>query len=304
MHGLISGSTQEIYSAPNLIYRENGSIKRNDPAPAPSMDGLPGPDFSDLPLDEYLAPGPVLPYMTARGCPWGRCSFCTHHHSYLKYRQRPVELVVEDLAALKRIYGCRRFNLIDEMIPPGRLRRLSSAIKAAGIDICYSAYAKPVKAFDQRLLCQAADSGCRLILWGVESASQRILDLMEKGTNAADMSIVLESARKCGIRSLVFVMFGFPGETEEEFLKTISFLEQHKQAISALSKGTFVLLEGSRIYRDPEKYGIKDLSLPVSSGQGNDGLSIPAIKYQVSSGLGPDEARGLYKRHLKRIEGF
>ena len=304
MRGLISGSMEEIYSAPNLIYRSDGSIERNDPAPAPSLDGLPVPDFSDLSLDEYLVPEPVLPYMTARGCPWGRCSFCTHHHSYLKYRQRPVELVVEDLAALKRAYGCRRFNLLDEMIPPGRLRRLGRAIKAAGIDICYSAYAKPVKAFDQTVLCQAADSGCRLILWGVESASQRILDLMEKGTNAADMSVVLESARRCGIMNLVFVMFGFPGETEEEFLKTISFLEQHRQAVSALSKGTFVLLEGSRIYKNPERYGIKGLCPPISSGQGHDGLAIPAINYQVSSGLGPDEARRLYKRYLKRIEGI
>jgi anaerobic magnesium-protoporphyrin IX monomethyl ester cyclase len=114
-------------------------------ARAADLAALPAPDFDGLPLGEYLAPEPVLPYDAARGCYWGRCAFC--HYGLAEtgtaaYRERPVERAAEHLLALSAKYGCRLFYLSEDTIAPAWLLRL------AGLAPCCAAEA--------RWLCRSA----------------------------------------------------------------------------------------------------------------------------------------------------
>jgi len=282
---------------PNLTYLKNGKVVSNPAAVLEDLGRLPCPDFSDFTLDRYMCPDKILPLLTARGCPWGKCAFCTHHRSYKKYRQRPLDQVIGDIKSLADHHDVCTFNFLDEMIPPGRLRKLSERILEEGLDICYSAYGKPVRAFNQKTLKRVRDSGCRLILWGVESASQRILDRMNKGTNIDHVTKVINTAAHVGIKNLVFVMFGFPGESEEEFFETLSWLEKNSAAIHALSKGTFRLTDGSPVARNPDVFGItkiKEQEAPAFKRR--------ILTFEMATSLQPQEAEELFRQNISRIE--
>jgi hypothetical protein len=248
-------NSADLANVPNLIYFSGNNLRINPPAMA-EADILPHPDFSHFKLDKYLTPEPVLPLMTSRGCPWGRCTFCTHHHTYLRCRTRRIEDCVAEIKFLQNQYGCNLFYFYDEMILPQRFKKLAGQIIDEGLVIHYGAYAKPVEKFNPDLCKLIQRSGCRVLLWGVEAASQRILDLMNKGTDINAVEKVLINSTQAEMHNLIFILFGFPSETTEEFKQTLQFIDHNRENIHALCSGTFVLTEGSQIHREPENFFI------------------------------------------------
>jgi radical SAM superfamily enzyme YgiQ (UPF0313 family) len=136
-------------------------------------------------------------------------------------------------------------------------------------------------------------------MWGLESASQRVLDLMRKGTSAQKIPAILNSAREAGVWNLVFSIFGFPTETRAEWQGTLDLLESCKESVHALSRSRFILLEGSDVFLNPERYGVKRI---IDRPQ-RDPASI-AYDYQVSEGLTQEEAEGMFKDSLSRLSGI
>lgn len=277
-------NSADLANVPNLIYFSGNDLRINPPAMTES-ETLPYPDFSHFKLDKYLTPEPVLPLMASRGCPWGKCSFCTHHHSYLRYRTRRIEDCVAEIKFLQKKYGCSLFYFYDEMIPPQRFKKLAEQIIDEGLVIHYGAYAKPVKNFNPDLCRLIQRSGCRVLQWGVESASQRILDLMSKGTDIHEVEKVLSNSTQAGMYNLVFILFGFPSETTEEFQQTLTFIDRNRENIHVLSSGTFVLAEGSQIHREPEKFFISRIWERKKSS-----ILHPVLDYDVSQGMTAKEA--------------
>jgi len=283
-----SKSDTDLADVPNLVYFENDELRINPPGMV-EMESLPYPDFSQFKLDQYLTPEPVLPLMTSRGCPWGKCSFCTHHHSYLHYRTRSIETCVEEIKFLQKEYDCSLFYFYDEMIPPRRFQSLATRIIEEELTIHYGAYAKPVKSFTSDLCELLQRSGCQVLQWGVEADSQRVLDLMSKGTDIHAVEKVLINAADAGMYNLVFVLFGFPSETVEEFQQTLNLLERNREYIHALSSGTFVMTEGSRIHREPETFSINSIAKRPNASN-----LYPILDYTVNQGMTEEEVRKQY----------
>jgi radical SAM superfamily enzyme YgiQ (UPF0313 family) len=121
-------------------------------------------------------------------------------------------------------------------------------------------------------------SGCRYIIWGVESGCQRILDLIDKGTVVEDISDVLTNSSLAGIKNHVFIIIGFPTETREELKQTLDFLYEHKDHIHAVHKGPFRLKIGSIVYENPEKFCITK-TYPTGSPME------PTVKFDISQGI-------------------
>ena len=290
---------KDLAEVPNLVYMKDREVRENPPHVIHDLGQIPGPDFSDFRLERYIGPEVVLPFLSSRGCPWGRCTFCTHHHSYLLYRELGIEECLEQIRHLKEHYGVSFLNFYDEMIPPDRFRDLAQAIINEGIEISYAAYAKPVREFDTDMLKLIHRSGGRVIMWGVESASQRVLNLMRKGTRIKEAEKVLQDAGHAGLMNLIFIMFGFPTETEAEFNETLNFLRKNRDYIHALSKGKFVLSEGSLIQRRPDKFAITEIREAAESRVYN-----RIFDYQVSKGLGPREMSVLYEKNIKHLESI
>ncbi len=297
LHMVNAHSKAEFVKAPDLSFWQKGEVVQNPARMIRDVNSLPPPDFSDLPLKDYLSAEVVLPFITSRGCPWGKCVFCTHHRSYKSYRQIAIERVVDQLEYLRDVNGASFFNFYDEMIPPTRFRNIALGIMKRGLDIRYSAYGKPVKSFNKTTLETIYASGCRVILWGVESASQRVLDLMRKGTKIVEVEKVLNDSAEAGIKNLIFIMFGFPGESEKEFYQTIEFLERNRTIIHALSKGKFILTEGSDIMKQPASFGLKEIrEIAASPMQGK------VFCYVPQKGLRQEQVESLYKKNLPRLE--
>lgn len=281
----------DLAKVPNLIYFSNKDLRINPPAMV-ATETIPCPDFSHFKLDSYLTPKLVLPLMTSRGCPWGRCTFCTHHYSYLRYRTRRIEECVAEIKFLQKEYGCSRFYFYDEMIPAQRFQKLAEQILDEELDIYYGAYAKPLKTFTIDLCRLIQRSGCRVLQWGVESASQRVLDLMGKGTAIHEVEKVLNNSTKAGMYNLIFVLFGFPTETTQELQQTLDFLDRNRGNIHGLSSGTFVLTEGAQIHREPEKFFISRIRNRKKSS-----LFYPALDYEVSRGMTVSEVGQHFKEN-------
>jgi hypothetical protein len=292
----------EPKAVPGLVWRAGGETRATPPgmvADLAALAALPAPDFTGLGLDgfdltSYHSPAPVLPYLGARGCFWQRCAFCTHRQTYLRYREEPAELTAARLAELSQRFGCRHFALVDEMIHPKRLAALSRELIRLDADLLWSAYARPEKGFTPELLGLAAQAGCRVLMWGLESASQRVLDLMGKGTHIDDVSTVLRHAQAAGIANLAFVMFGFPGETLAELQATLDFLDAHAPALAAVSKSRFLLLDGAPMLAEPARFGLTRVS-----PRAGDPLMTIAYDYETAAGPSQAEVDQLYKDRLR-----
>lgn len=248
----------DLSQVPNLIYRRNGQVHATPYEDAEEMASLPLPDFDGLPLDRYLAPRLVLPLSTSRGCYHGRCAFCSVGYGAAKsFRQLPAEHVVAQMLALRDKYGARHIFFADEAITPHNLAGMSSILEAQGAPIHWCGCARFEKALTREVLESMARGGCRMLLFGLETASEPIMRRMAKGTQREQVSRILRQSAVAGIWNHIFFFFGFPGETLDHAQETVNFVYEHKQAIHSASPGTFLLERYAPAYCDPARYGIK-----------------------------------------------
>ncbi|MDD5308951.1 MAG: B12-binding domain-containing radical SAM protein [Deltaproteobacteria bacterium] len=226
------------------------------------LGSLPAPDFSGLPLDKYLSPGPVLPYDPTRGCYHGKCAFCHYGLSETgtaPYRERPAGLVVEHLAALRAAHGCRVFHLSEDSIAPKTLRAIAREVKAASLGVRMATDMRPEKALDAEACRELADGGVMAVALGLESGSPRILAGIGKGIGVEDAAAAAESLATAGIAVEAMVFTGFPTETEDEALATVRLLERLRGSLSLFMCGEFHLTAGSAIARRPEEFGVAEV---------------------------------------------
>lgn len=253
------------------------------------------PDFSELPIDKYFSPILVLPYLTSYGCHWGKCSFCCHHFPYGRYREKSEKLVVEQLAQLSEQYGTNYFNFTDEQITPERLNIFAEKFIEHNLDIEWFTFARMEKDFKEPEFCnQLYRAGCRTLMFGFESAVQRILDMMHKGTEVADFPEILSACKSESLSVRLDTMVGFPTESEEESDCTLDFLCTHKDLIdtpfSITPLSTFELQKHSRILENAETYGIS----PIGPLRGDLDYE---VDYEIQSGMNRS-------KRLKAFEKF
>lgn len=248
-------------------------------------------DFSAYNLDDYFTPKVVIPLRTSSSCFYKQCTFCTHHNN-AQYVEYPLEEIKETIIKSKQKY----FFLIDDMVHKNRLLQLAELLKP--LNILWMCQLRPTKDLDKQTLVKLKESGLRIVIWGVESANDRVLQLMKKGTNKKDLTQVLGDAKSTGIINVLYIMFGFPTETKEEFLETIDFLRQNTNNIDLISTSIFGLQKDAVIFSKPDKYGIVQIKTKQRT------ILEPAITYSVSSGLSQEEASQLRQKYKKTLDNI
>ncbi|MEW6543376.1 MAG: radical SAM protein [Nitrospirota bacterium] len=252
------GAGRDLSGVPNLIYRDRSGIHTSPLTYAEDMAALPPPDFDGLPLEKYFVPDRVLPYLATRGCYWGRCEFCDHGEGYAAgYRTKKLDQIVEEIRGLKTKYGARHFHFTDESYPPALFRKLTRRLVETNLDILWTTHMR----FEKSLLegpvwRDAAASGCRYLHFGFESGNERVLKLMDKATTGDVIRRSLELSAGVGIWNHVMGFFGFPGETREEALSSIRFLEDNRDFVHSIGFGTFDLSRHTPVAKNPEKFGV------------------------------------------------
>jgi anaerobic magnesium-protoporphyrin IX monomethyl ester cyclase len=248
----------ELAHVPNLIYHDGDQVRATDCLPPTKITHLPMPDFDGLPLGRYLTPSLVLPLQTSRGCYHGKCAFCNVGYGYPSpYRQVSAEHLVEHMLALKKRYAVRYIFFADEAISPRTLRDLAAALEGLGSPLHWCGCARFEKALKRELLERMARGGCRMLLFGLETASPPIMQYMAKGTQLDCMRRVLQDSARAGIWNHTFFFFGFPGETIDHAQETVNFVYEQQQAIHSASPGAFVLERYAPVHLSPETYGIR-----------------------------------------------
>ena len=245
-------------SVPNLIYRDATGVHENQEVYTEKTTALPLPDFDGFPLDSYFVPERIMPYLATRGCYWGRCTFCDHGQGYFdQFRGKTAQLVVEQVKALRDKYQCRHFLFSDESYPRALFKKVSQLLVNQNVGIKWTTLIRFEETLqDQALWDQAAKSGCCTLYYGMESANERVLNLMDKHAKPAVMRNNLEMAAKSGIWNHVMAFYGFPGETVEEAMETRQFLLDNQPVIHSSELFYFVAYRHTPMVRHPEKFGI------------------------------------------------
>lgn len=249
---------RDLAHIPNLIHRAGNEIRVNPRKEPEKIANLPMPDFEGLPLDLYLAPRLVLPLLTARGCYFGKCAFCNVGYGEPEsFSQLRAQQLAEQMLTLHERYGVRHIFFSDEAVTPRNLRDLSRILQKQGSPVRWGGCVRFEKVITKPLLEQMVAGGCRMILFGLESASAAIIDHMVKGTQLEHMSRILRESAEAGIWNHTFFFFGFPGETLEDAQETVNFLYAHKLYINSAAMGTFLMERYSPAHRYPQSFGVK-----------------------------------------------
>jgi anaerobic magnesium-protoporphyrin IX monomethyl ester cyclase len=249
-----------LEEVPGLLRFQQDLPVYHPPGPPPEVSELPPPSFDGLPLNEYLAPEIILPILASRGCYWARCAFCSHGRLYReRFRNRPTADIVDTVGYLSRKYRANCFYFVDEAIPPRVALQFANVVATAGLPYRWFTEARFERYFDAGRLRKLYEGGCRMMIFGLESSVTRVLNLMDKGISPELAAKIINDCATAGIRTFVMFFAGFPTETLAEAESTLQFVEEHRNRISHVASGQFVLEPQSSVFRNPECFGITDV---------------------------------------------
>nr|WP_213019483.1 radical SAM protein [Hymenobacter sp. BT559] len=256
-----------------FLRNEAGEVEYlNHPHPDIPHPEVGTPDYSDLPLTDYLSVIEVLNPMhrlwsdgrwnkltVAHGCYWKRCSFCDVTLDYIgRYETAPATLLVDRIEQIVAQTGQTGFHFVDEAAPPLALRDLAIELLKRRVSISWWGNIRFEKTFTPDLCRLLAASGCIAISGGLEVASDRLLALMEKGVTLAQVARVTQGFTEAGILVHAYLMYGFPTQTAQE---TVDSLEVVRQLFEAgiVQSGywhRFSMTAHSPVGKNPAKYQV------------------------------------------------
>jgi len=207
------------------------------------------PRFDGIDLHNVLGPT-VLPYVSTRGCYWGRCNFCAIPAGWARSGYggtAPPDFVSEQLTTMARQTGVRRVKFVDEAISPSKIRRLSTLLSGCEESIEWEAYARLERDWENVALLQAAyESGLRKLYLGLEQApttNRKILNKNDKG----DIFRIMAACDQSQVKLHLFCMVGHPGTTVDDAWATTQFLIQHEHLIDTADLVGFRLDRGASV---------------------------------------------------------
>ncbi len=195
----------------------------------------------------------ALPIHVGRGCP-GKCVFCLCNK--IPYRTRSVSAIIEEIKEKKKKYNCSVFHLQDPFLlkRSGFAKELSRKLIEENINIQF--YIETRADIDLDLIEIMKEAGCISLDFGLETASQRVLDAIRKGIKAEMAQKLIEKCSEIGIRIKVFSMISMPDEREEDALETIRFLEKHKKNITNYGGAVTCIFPGTELESMAKQRGI------------------------------------------------
>ncbi len=204
----------------------------------PSAEFYSLPDYEGFTLEDYFAPGFILPYSGSAGCYWHRCRFCPERAEGNPYRPIPPERISRDLDLLVRRNRPALLHLLDNAVSPALLKELIR--RPPGVP--WYGFVRITEDLSEPDFCRALKkSGCALLQIGLESGDPRVLEQLQKGIDLEIASRALGNLKEAGISTYVYLLFGTPAETEKEARKTLDFIARRSDQIGFLNLAIFNL---------------------------------------------------------------
>jgi len=264
---------------------QKGKLVAPEQMPKVNLDMQPTPDFSGFRLKDYWVPSPNVPLQIGRSCYWGKCTFCCLNAAFAhKKSWTHVNKIVDDIEKMITLYSVKTIEFVDDAIHPFFAREMSKEIIRRKIEIKWFGYARFENEFDKELLSLMRTSGCVGLKFGLESASPRVLRLMNKGVDMSIASRVFKDAYDVGIIPQAAFFFGFPGEQLDDINITFDFLEKSVFDFGIVAyNGKFRLLNSMPLLKEASKYGIENIKKWNSAEELIDYYEVKTITTQVTN---------------------
>jgi anaerobic magnesium-protoporphyrin IX monomethyl ester cyclase len=205
-----------------------------------NLDDVPRPAYELMDMNVYMRAKDRVPYytvlffvpprarvaalLTSRGCPYS-CIFCHNSWKGMPFREHSAGRVVDDMAYLIGTYRINALYFCDDnfFADKIRLRKICELVKERGIRTRWGCNAR-ADSVDLETLKLARSAGCRQVAFGLESGSQKILDVLEKHATIEQSRRAIALCKESGVLCSATFMIGNPHETEEDVEATRRFI--------------------------------------------------------------------------------
>jgi anaerobic magnesium-protoporphyrin IX monomethyl ester cyclase len=226
----------DLRNVRGIVFKEGARQVRTAPRPAFALQKIPDAAFSLVHLDRYhplttITKKRYLPIITSRGCPF-HCGFCYNARFHgRRWSSLSAEQTVSWISGLRARFGITDLILLDDNFFVD-LRRVAAichllAQESATFGIHNAnCRADTLLKMDDGLLALLRNTGFKRLFVGVESGSDKVLELIKKGTTVDDVLRANQRLRRAGIDPCYGFMAGFPGETLAEVKQTLHLMNQ------------------------------------------------------------------------------
>jgi len=247
----------EEFKSLQCSYIQGKAVENLDKIPFPSRHLI---DWSNYKRGIYWGKellSPAVSAISSRGCPHN-CCYCGSHVVFGRQtRFRSIGNVVAEVKHVIATVGYHGFNWHDDTFCLDRNRVMALCKEFTKLDIVWRCLSR-VDTIDEKLLEAMKLGGCKELLLGVESGSQKVLNRIQKGTTVKQNLNVMKLIKKAGIQLKAAIMVGNPGETKETVEETKKMLKECPPDFWSVS--VLTPFPGSAIWANPDKYGLKILT--------------------------------------------
>lgn len=244
------------------------------------------PDYSDFLLDGYISAIEVVNPMhrmwsdgrwnkltMAHGCYWGKCTFCDISLDYIsRYEPIAASLLCDRMEEIMAQTGQNGFHFVDEAAPPALMRSLAIEILKRKMVVSWWTNIRFEKSFTRDLCLLLRASGCIAVSGGLEVASDRLLELIQKGITVAQVAQVNRNLTEAGIMVHAYLMYGFPTQTAQETIDSLEMVRQmfHAGILQSAFWHQFAMTAHSPVGMFPEKFNVKKETATIGTFANND----------------------------------
>lgn len=287
MIAYVAGKLSKEELKRTFILEDNQVVYYNNPACRDYKQSEVGtPDYTDLLLDQYISVIEIVNPMhrmwsdgrwnkltMAHGCYWGKCTFCDISLDYIKvYEPIAAKMLVDRMEELIAQTGQNGFHFVDEAAPPALMRAVALEILKRKLAVTWWTNIRFEKSFTKDLCLLLKASGCIAVSGGLEVASDRLLELIQKGVTVAQVARVNRNFTEAGIMVHAYLMYGFPTQTAQETIDSLEMVRQLFE-LGILQSGfwhQFAMTAHSPVGMYPEKFGVQKETETIGTFANND----------------------------------
>lgn len=269
-----------VTSRADLARRSAATGERKPRIPTsfvPSIEALPLPAHHLLDYRPYVKRGGFVSVQAKRGCAF-KCEYCVYPQlEGTRYRNRPVEAIVDEIESVVRMQDVRQFFFADSVfnVPRAHTLELCDAIVRRRLDVRWMAYTNSAR-FDAELARAMVAAGCLGIEFGLDAVTEKMLHNWQKPFRQRDVARSLQACHDAGLPAAVHLLFGGPGETVADLHESQAYLDACAPVDAVFASLGVRIYEGAPIVATARAEGIID-----------DDADLFFPTWYVSPGLGP-----------------
>jgi anaerobic magnesium-protoporphyrin IX monomethyl ester cyclase len=247
LRALLDGGDLSRVAGVSLRGGDGAALHAPDRRRITDLDAIPFPAFEKIDLARYAGYG----MMTSRGCPYP-CTFCSVAPVWnLESHSRGPKSIVDEMEFLHREAGVELFLFQDEFFVSGKrqVMEFCRELSSRGMNVHWKAFGR-VNLVDEEMMRAMADCGCVELRFGIESGSDRVLQLIKKGFTTAQALEVVPKAVEIFRRVDAFFVWGFPFETMEDFHQSLFQMVSFRMLGARILPSLLSLLPQTEVYRE------------------------------------------------------